>query len=70
MKTVQVTNGKQAPRVVKLRRDVYDKLHVLVSSIALKGWQHFGAKRDERATMSSVIEEAIDQMVRRAEKAK
>lgn len=59
---------KPTTRVVKLRNDVYEKLHKAVATVTTKGWQHLSAVREDRPTMSSIIDEALKQMLKRTDK--
>ena len=47
---------------VKINDIVYDRLKSLVTDVNKKGWEHLGLTRADRATMSTVIEVALNRL--------
>lgn len=47
---------------IKLTRSVYNQLQSTLSDVNKKGWKHLGATRDDRPTMSTLIEEALGRL--------
>ena len=57
-------NG-QTSHVIKLRAATYKKLVGALAGVNKGGWRRFGASRQDRPTMSNIIDEALDRLTER-----
>jgi predicted negative regulator of RcsB-dependent stress response len=59
-------NGGADFKTVRIHTETYDAARALLETVSQHGWVSVGAKRDGGATLTAVIDEAVNALLRKA----
>ncbi len=64
-KAAKKTSGTRF-RTIRVTSEAYDQVHKVVGDVNLRGWEHYGVDRRDAASITSVVVEAIERLVKSA----